>query len=144
MGSSCISNQKDTLFDDIYTTQTTSKEIGIQNINQTIVGNFQQVKFLKESLEEGIQISNIHSIIISPRCEQEGAKIVGELVKLGNQITIISKRIPENQNESVKSLSKKGILKNKQETNLTTKSVDGCLFFPSSRGNSGKNIRFKG
>ncbi|CAD8119938.1 unnamed protein product [Paramecium sonneborni] len=142
MGSSCISNQKDTLFDDYYTTQITPKEKGIQNINQTIVANFQQVKLLKESLEQGIQVSNIESIMITPRCEQEGAKILGELVKFGIQITLISKKIPESSNSSVKSLLKKGILKNKQEKNVT-QSLEECLLYPSSRRISGKNIRFK-
>ncbi|CAD8105499.1 unnamed protein product [Paramecium primaurelia] len=143
MGSSCISNQKDTAFEDLFSTQITSQERGIQNINQTIEGNFQQVKLLKESLEEGIQISNIQTIVITPRCELEGAKIVGELVKLGNQITIISKKIPESPHVSERSISKKGILKNKQDINVT-QSADGCLLYPSPYRKSAKNIKFKG
>ncbi|CAD8209072.1 unnamed protein product [Paramecium octaurelia] len=143
MGSSCISNQKDSPFEDVPSVQINAKEKGIQCINQTIKANFQQVKVLKESLDEGISISNIQTIVIRPRCESESAKIMSELIKFGNQITIISNKIPDSPISSVKSNSKKGILKNKQEINVT-KSADGGLFFPSPYRTSGKNIRFKG
>ncbi|CAK67051.1 unnamed protein product (macronuclear) [Paramecium tetraurelia] len=143
MGSSCISNQKDSLFEDVASVQINSKEKGIQGINQTIKANFQQVKVLKETLDEGIQISNIQTIVIRPRCESESAKIMSDLIKFGNQITIISKRMPDSPVSSMKSISKKGILKNKQEISVT-KSADGDVFFPSLYRTSGKNIRFKG
>ncbi|CAD8182743.1 unnamed protein product [Paramecium octaurelia] len=143
MGSSCISNQKDTAFEDLYLSPISTQERGIQNINQTIKGDFQQVKLRKESLEEGIQISNIQTIVITPSCEMEGAKLVSELVKLGNHITIISKRVPETPLVSERSISRKGILKNKQDINVT-QSADGGFLFPVPKRKSGKNIKFQG
>lgn len=74
---------------------------------------------MKESLEDGILISNIQTIVINPSSELEGAKIISELVKLSNQITIISKKIPEVSHVSERSISKKGILKNKSDINVT-------------------------
>ncbi|CAD8112449.1 unnamed protein product [Paramecium primaurelia] len=130
MGSTCNSNQNDSLSEDISSIQINTKEKGIQNINQTIKGNFQQVKLMKEYLDEGIQISNIQTIIIHPRCESEGVKVISKLMKFDNQITLISKKIPDSPISSAKSISKKGILKNKQEINIS-KSVNGSLFFPS-------------
>ncbi|CAK92369.1 unnamed protein product (macronuclear) [Paramecium tetraurelia] len=143
MGSSCISNQKDTTFEDLYFPQVSTQYMGIQNINQTIIGDFQQVKLLKESLEEGIQISNIQTIVITPSCEQEGAKLVSQLVKLGNHFSIISKRVPEIPPVSERSISKKGILKNKQDINVT-QSADGGYLFPVPKRKNGKNIKFQG
>ncbi|CAD8118371.1 unnamed protein product [Paramecium sonneborni] len=123
MGNNCISKQ-DT-FEEAEQQQITTLENEIQSINTSIQANNSQLKQNKESLEEGVQISNIQLIMIEPRNAEEGAQIVRNLLKFGNQIVIIPKTIEESPNVSTKSLSKKGILKNKGSY-MTKLSLQPC------------------
>ncbi|CAK62624.1 unnamed protein product (macronuclear) [Paramecium tetraurelia] len=119
MGNICKS-QKDTEFEDTQQLQTVTLETGIKSINSTIQANSQQLNLIKESTQEGVQISNIQMIMIKPRSQEEGIKIMRDLLKFGNKIIIIPKVREESSNVSSRSPTKKGRLKNKgtQVTNF--------------------------
>lgn len=51
--------------------------------------------------------------MIKPRNEEESALILRDLIQFGNKIIVIPKVNEDSPNTSAKSLSKKGILKNK-------------------------------
>ncbi|CAK64485.1 unnamed protein product (macronuclear) [Paramecium tetraurelia] len=124
MGNSC-KQKKDTEYEDTQQLQIITVENGIQGINTTIKPDSQQLKLSKESPQEGVQISNIQVIMIKPRNEEEGAQILRDLIQFGNKIIVIPKVTEDSPNVSAKSLSKKGILKNKG-FQLTKLSLHSC------------------
>ncbi|CAD8190085.1 unnamed protein product [Paramecium pentaurelia] len=124
MGNSC-KQKKDTEQEDTQQLQIITLENGIQRINTTIQADSQQLKLNKESPQDGVQISNIQVIMIKPRNEEEGALILRDLIQFGNKIIVIPKVNEDSPNTSAKSLSKKGILKNKG-SQLTKFSLHSC------------------
>ncbi|CAD8124190.1 unnamed protein product [Paramecium sonneborni] len=124
MGNSCGQTQ-DTEFEEIEQQQIINLENEIQIINTTIQANNHQLKLKKESPQDGFLISNIEFIMIKPKNVEEGTQIMRDLLQFGNKITIIPKMMEGSPNLSTKSVSKKGILKNKG-TYVTKISLHSC------------------